>query len=124
MEMASELSLAKGGADDASKARLTALMLLCIVGTIIILLRAAYIQIFTNPKLEKLALRQYRSQSLIRPRRGAILDRNGEPLAVSVEIKSLAANPSKIQDKKMLARTLSRATLMPYKKLLQKINEG
>lgn len=109
--------------EDATKARLTALMLFCIAVAALVILRAAYIQIFSNPKLEKLARRQYQTQTLIRPRRGTIFDRNGEPLAVSVESKSLAANPAKIQNVALLAKTLSKATLVPYKKLFQKLSE-
>ncbi len=109
--------------DYGTKARLTALMLFCISVAGLIICRAAYVQIFSNPKLEKLAQRQYHTQTLIRPRRGTIFDRNGETLAVSIETKSLAANPGKVQNKFLLAKTLSKIIGLPQKKILLKLNE-
>lgn len=109
--------------DPSAKARLIALMLGCIAFASLIVVRAAYIQILSNPRLESMARRQYQTRSLIRPRRGMIQDRNGEPLAVNVETDSLAANPSKIKNKRMVARLLARSTDLPYSKLLQKLNE-
>lgn len=106
-----------------SKGRLTALMLSCIGFGLLILVRSAYIQILNNPRLERMAKRQYQSHSLIRPNRGFILDRQGESLAINVETQSLAANPSKIGQKKQLARLLSRSTDLSYSRLLQKFNE-
>src|SRR4051812_42259186 len=85
-------------ATEPSRVRIAVLMLACVAFAGALLTRAAYLQLLGNPKLETLAKRQYQSKFLIRPRRGAILDRNGEPLAISVETQSLAANPSKIRN--------------------------
>lgn len=106
-----------------SKRRLTGVMLLCIGIAGAIIIRAAYIQLLTNSRLEGMARRQFQSNSLIRPRRGSILDRNGEPLAVNREVHSLAANPAKIHNKRMLARLLSRATDVPYSRLFRRLSE-
>jgi cell division protein FtsI (penicillin-binding protein 3) len=56
-----------------------------------------------------MARRQFESRVLVSPPRGAILDRNGEPLAVNLEVNSLAANPTKITNRHSLARLLSKA---------------
>jgi cell division protein FtsI (penicillin-binding protein 3) len=109
--------------DEASKNRLSLLMMVCMGLAFVILLRAAYIQILGDSRLETMARRQFQSHSLVRPRRGYILDRNGEPLAVNVEANSLAANPMKIKNKKVMARLLARATDLPMSKLLQRLNE-
>jgi cell division protein FtsI (penicillin-binding protein 3) len=98
-------------------------MLACISFAAAILIRAAYIQILSNPRLESMARRQYQTRALIRPRRGPILDRNGEPLAINVETNSLAANPSKIRNRKTIARLLARSTDLPYSKILQKLSD-
>ncbi|MCM2324692.1 MAG: transpeptidase family protein, partial [Oligoflexia bacterium] len=74
-----------------------------------------------NPRLEQMAKRQFQSKVLVRPRRGLILDRNGEALAANREISSLAANPSKIQNRRTLARLLAKATDLPYSKLFQRL---
>src|SRR4051794_15792320 len=108
---------------ESARGRITALMVFCLVFAAAVVGRAAYIQIAKNPRLEQMARRQFQSKVLIRPRRGAILDRNGEPLAINTEVSSLAANPMKIQNPKTLARLLSKATDLPYAKLLARITE-
>lgn len=83
--------------------------------------RAVWIQLLRDPRLEALAKRQFQSKMLVRPRRGMIVDRNGEPLAVNTDTQSLAANPSKVRDRATLARLLSRATDVPYSKVLERL---
>lgn len=112
-----------GAHADPSKRRITGVMLLCALTASTVIGRAAYVQLGHDPRLEQLSRRQFQSRFLVRPRRGNILDRNGEALAVNVEIKSLAANPSKVTNKKTLARLISRATDLPYSKVLQKLGE-
>jgi cell division protein FtsI (penicillin-binding protein 3) len=103
------------------KPRMTAVMLFCIVLGGALLTRAAIIQLGSDPRLEKMAKRQFQSKVLIRPRRGLILDRNGEPLAANREADSLAANPSKIPNRKTLARLLSKALDIPVAKLVTRL---
>lgn len=86
--------------------------------------RAAYIQIIRDPRLEDLSKRQFQSKVLVQARRGLILDRNNEPLAINTEIASLAANPKKIQNRKLLARLLSKALGIPVPQLLEKLKES
>ena len=105
------------------KARFTGLMLTCMLMATFIVLRAAYIQILSNPRLEAMARRQYMSRSLIRPQRGIISDRNGEPLAVNLGTHSLAANPHLIRNKREIGRLLAQATDIPYSKLIHKLAE-
>ncbi len=110
-------------ARDPIKLRMTAVMLLCIGLAASVLTRAIYIQLIQDPRLEAMAKKQFHSKVLIRPRRGTIVDRNGEALAVNVEIRSLAANPSKIQNRKMLARLLAKATDQPHQKIYDRLKE-
>ena len=60
------------------------------------LVRSTWIQIIHDPKLESLAQKQFQSKILMKPRRGLILDRTGEPLAINLESSSLAGSPAKI----------------------------
>ena len=55
----------------------------------------------------------------ITPRRGDILDRNGNELAVSVKADSVFAHPYEIKDRQEAARILSRLTGVPYEKLFK-----
>ena len=109
--------------DPILKARFTGLMIACMVLASLMITRAAYIQILSHPKLEAMAKRQYTSKAYIKPQRGIITDRKGEPLAVNIEAKSLAANPLKINNKRALARLLAKATDLPYSKLLKRMSE-
>jgi len=106
-----------------AKTRITVLMVGCLLISTALLGRAGWIQLITNPKLEQMAKRQFQSKVLVRPRRGAILDQTGEPLAINAEINSLAANPMKVASKRTLARLLAKVTDVPYSKILQKLSE-
>ncbi len=60
------------------------------------LVRSTWLQIIHDPKLSTLARRQFESKILMKPRRGLIMDRTGEPLAINLETSSLAGSPQKI----------------------------
>jgi cell division protein FtsI (penicillin-binding protein 3) len=98
-------------------------MAFCLLFAGAVVSRAGYIQLVNDKRLEHLARRQFQSKVLVRPRRGQITDRNGEPLAINLELGSLAANPTKIQNKKTLARLLSKATDLTYAQALKKLEE-
>jgi cell division protein FtsI (penicillin-binding protein 3) len=85
--------------------------------------RAAYIQFWNNPRLEQMSRKQFQSKVLIRPRRGTIADRNGEPLAVNIETNSLAANPGKVENRRMMIRLLTKATDLPATKITRLLGE-
>lgn len=105
------------------RSRLNFLMGGCALLTLFILSRAAALQIFAQPKLERLAKRQFQFQTLVQPRRGAILDRHGHPLAISIQSKSLAANPGKIQNKRAVALQLSALLELPSSTLMRRLSE-
>ena len=73
------------------------------------LVRSTWLQIIHDPKLENLARRQFQAKILVKPRRGLILDRTGEPLAINLETSSLAGNPQKILKSPATLHLLARA---------------
>lgn len=83
--------------------------------------RSTYLQIWGDPKLENLARKQFQSRVMMNPRRGLILDRTGEPLAINLETSSLAGSPAKILKSNstlhLLARTLGVSSQSLRKKL-------
>ncbi len=83
--------------------------------------RAVWVQIVGDARLARMAKRQFDSKYLLRPRRGVIADRNSEPLAVNLEVKSLAVNPQKITNAKTLTRLLARALDLPAAKIAEKL---
>jgi cell division protein FtsI (penicillin-binding protein 3) len=72
--------------------------------------RAFSLQLVQGQQLGELAQEQYLSETEIPPRRGVIYDRNGSPLAASVDVDSISVDPSLLpEDSKLhvqLARTL------------------
>jgi len=60
--------------------------------------RAFFLQILQHEELIKKAEKQHQRMVPLTPARGAILDRNGTPLAVSVDMDSCFAEPRHIQD--------------------------
>ena len=69
--------------------------------------RLAYLQIFKHEEYSRLAESQHAKTIPLRSRRGPILDRTGQALAVSARADSLFALPARIEDPHALARRLA-----------------
>ncbi|MEK6579087.1 MAG: hypothetical protein AABZ55_07655, partial [Bdellovibrionota bacterium] len=106
-----------------SRRRITILMVFCFALAGAVTVRAVYVQLLPDSRLEHMAKRQFQAKVLTQPRRGAILDRNGEPLAVNLEASSLAANPGKLKNKKAIAWALSQSIGIPTAKILDRLSE-
>ena len=64
----------------------------------IIVVRLVQLQVLDRPKYELQAARQSERTINLDPRRGAIVDRHGRELAVSVDVESIYAVPTDIED--------------------------
>jgi cell division protein FtsI (penicillin-binding protein 3) len=69
--------------------------------------RLTYLQLYRHSEYLSRALRQQQRTFEITPERGAIYDRNGKPLAMSIPVDSAFAVPSEIVDESLAARLLS-----------------
>jgi cell division protein FtsI (penicillin-binding protein 3) len=69
--------------------------------------RLTYLQLYRHSDYLARALRQQQRTFEITPERGAIYDRNGRPLAMSISVDSAFAVPSEIADENLAARLLS-----------------
>ena len=69
--------------------------------------RLAYVQVVKHEELSRLAERQRSKTITLRPKRGPILDRHGEPLAVSSHAESVFALPARIDNPEDLSRRLA-----------------
>jgi cell division protein FtsI (penicillin-binding protein 3) len=74
----------------------------------IVLGRAFQLQVLRGAELLRLAEGQHLKKMTSLPRRGALLDRAGESLAVSVTAHSVGAHPRRVTDKQTVARELAR----------------
>lgn len=75
----------------------------------VLLVRAAWIQLIPNSRLESLKRRQFETTVTLGRRRGDILDRNGNELATSAVAWSLFVDPKMIDDSYRTAFRLAKA---------------
>lgn len=103
--------------------RIALLAVLFALGTVVLTARAYILHVSDAEMLKKKADRQRTRVIHLESRRGAILDRSGEQLAVSLEVNSIYAKPRKMRDKKETARTLAEILELDEKDILKKLNE-
>src|SRR6202158_5799506 len=72
-----------------------------------ILVRLSYLQIVKHDEYSRLPESQHANTVALKPKRGPIVDRGGQVLAVSSAAESLFALPHRIDDVPHLARTLA-----------------
>ena len=69
--------------------------------------RAFQLQVLQGERLMRLGERQHLKEWIVLPKRGALFDRAGEPLALSMESQSVYARPHRVQDPEKLSRELA-----------------
>lgn len=79
----------------------------------LILARAAEVQVAEGPEWREVALRQHRTSMEVPAPRGAIVDRDGVPLAVSHGTVRVGVAPHELEDADEAARLLSAALDLP-----------
>jgi|HubBroStandDraft_6_1064221.scaffolds.fasta_scaffold89372_1 cell division protein FtsI (penicillin-binding protein 3) len=94
------------------------------VWIVAILARLSYLQLFSYS--EYLAKAQHQQQRIfeISPKRGALYDRKGRELAVSIPMDSVFSDPAEITDVSMVANLLARVLDVPAEELETKIREA
>ncbi len=103
------------------KSRILILFLVLIAMWSGMLIRAAYVQILPNQRLSDLQKRQFETTVEMRARRGAIFDRNGKELAITIPAYSLFADPELIEGKKWLSKKLSKILRMNSGEIFKKL---
>ncbi len=114
----------KAREEDLTLPRLRLFTRLCFVWGAIILLRLIHLQIIKHDDFVRLAQQQQERQIEVRAPRGTILDRNGQPLAMSVAVDSVCVNPMRIPDIPMAADILARVLDLNAKELGSKIQSA
>jgi cell division protein FtsI (penicillin-binding protein 3) len=107
-----------------SRLRWLVVWVLAVVWMAAVLGRLSYLQLFCYG--EYFAKAQHQQQRIfeISPKRGAIYDRKGRELAVSLPMDSVFGDPAEITDAEMVARLLSRVLNIPAEDLETKIREA
>lgn len=86
-----------------------------------VVFRLGDLQILRHDELARLAERQHSKTIALHPRRGPILDRHGQALAVSVEVDSIYALPGRIADPGAVAARLAPLLAEPGKELAERL---
>jgi len=92
----------------------------------VVLGRAAQVQLLDRSRLARLQRDQTRRELEWAPRRGLILDRHGDPLAVTRDVDSIFADPSAFETPKArerAAEAISRALRMDKRRVLEKLTQ-
>ncbi len=95
-----------------------AILFLCGAG---IITKLYFLQIKNHQQFDKKALNQYKGRIYENTNRGNIFDRNYRQLAINVSVKSVYANPDKIQNRESTIRTISSILSMPKKEVRKKL---
>ena len=78
-----------------------------------IVARAFQLQVLGQDLWRQKAVRQHQKTIALTPQRGTIFDRNGEEMAVSVEVDSVYIEPAKVEADRQTAKALAEALSMP-----------
>ena len=83
--------------------------------------RLAYLQVWKHDEYARLAENQHAKTVPLRPKRGPILDRGGQALAVSSRADALYVTPGKVEDASRLAARLAPILGEPARDLARKL---
>lgn len=108
-------------ADEAAAKRLRKLARIGLGWCLIVFLRLIHLQVFSNSEYLMLAQHQQQKVMEAHARRGSILDRNDEALAVSTTLKSVVANPQHMPDLPLTAEVLARVLNLDRSELLDRL---
>lgn len=84
--------------------------------------RAFQLQVLQGDTLMRLGQRQHLKEWIVLPKRGAFLDRAGEPLALSMESQSVYARPHRIQEAARVSQNLAEILNLVPAEVRQKIS--
>jgi cell division protein FtsI (penicillin-binding protein 3) len=104
-----------------SNRRLRVLARVTLAWALVIALRLGYLQLYLHDEFERAAWQQQTQEKEVRALRGAILDRNGEKLAMSIPVHTVAINPMAVPDLEMAAELISRTLEVDRDVLLLKM---
>ncbi|MBW2173645.1 MAG: hypothetical protein JRF64_03185 [Deltaproteobacteria bacterium] len=90
----------------------------------LVVARAFQLQVVEGRQLQSKAEDRYTKAFCNTSKRGTIYDRNHTELALSVDVESICADPTKISSPKQIARPLARALNLKQASLSKKLRSG
>jgi cell division protein FtsI (penicillin-binding protein 3) len=95
-----------------------------LAGLVAVFTRAVALQVHQNDRLREMARDQYIREVEIAARRGDIVDRVGAPLAQSVDVDSIWADPTELSELKSSAKELAKALGLDAKDLRERFEKA
>ncbi|WP_458407814.1 penicillin-binding transpeptidase domain-containing protein [Anaerotignum sp.] len=106
-----------------AKKRLLVFLFCAMFGYFLLIGRVAFIEFFQSEGLQELAYEQQTRDRLITPKRGSILDRNGEGIALTETVNAVSVIPVQIKEKEKTAQFLAEKLELEYTEVLEKIQQ-
>ena len=83
--------------------------------------KAVYLQVYRSPWLAQKASSQYEQSLQSSGKRGTVYDRNLREMAVTIDVTSIAARPSKIKEPRAVSRTLAKILKTDRRQIFKKL---
>ena len=106
-----------------AKKRLLVFLFCSMFGYLLLVGRVAFIEFFRAEKLQEMAYEQQTRDRLITPKRGSILDRNGEGIALTETVNAVSVIPVQVKEKEKTAQFLSEKLGLEYAEVLEKVQQ-
>ncbi|MBP3629292.1 MAG: peptidoglycan glycosyltransferase, partial [Anaerotignum sp.] len=106
-----------------AKKRLLIFLFCAMFGYLLLVGRVAFIEFFRAEEWQELAYEQQTRDRLITPKRGSILDRNGEGIALTETVNAVSVIPVQVKEKEKTAQFLAEKLELEYADVLEKIQQ-
>lgn len=107
----------------AQKTRVALVIMGFLMVTATLWIRLLWLQVLNPSHWVSIARQQHLQVLELKPTRGAILDRNLKPLALSIRLTSVFADPRHVKDPKSVARRLAPVLNRPVAQLEEKLSD-
>ena len=105
------------------KGKIVFILIVFVLLFIALFARFFYWQVVRAEELSQKAYMQQTKNSIISPKRGSIMDRNGVVLARSVSVETISVTPKNVKNKEKTAQGLSEILDLDYDTVLGKVNK-
>lgn len=106
-----------------AKKRLLIFLFCSMFGYLLLTGRLVFIELFRAEEWQELAYEQQTRDRLITPKRGSILDRNGEGIALTETVNAVSVIPVQVKEKEKTAQFLTETLDLEYEDVLEKIKQ-
>lgn len=106
-----------------AKKKLLIFLFCSMFGYLLLTGRLVFIELFRAEEWQELAYEQQTRDRLITPKRGSILDRNREGIALTETVNAVSVIPVQIKEKEKTAQFLAETLDLEYEDVLEKIKQ-